>query len=129
MTKLEGNICPKCGATGTCYCRCNFCHEQFSEGWKNKDGQKVMNQRTGKYIPHDVYGNPHNECMTKGTGGKYYKGGKQVYVNEKWNDLHEFMRNHLKLGDDGWYHLFKDDKYAGRYEYAPKDHISWDPEQ
>ena len=51
------------------------------------------------------------------------------YVNEKSHDLHEFMRNHLKLGDDGWWHLFKDDKYAGRYEYAPNDHISWDAKQ
>ena len=51
------------------------------------------------------------------------------YVNEKSHDLHEFMRNHVKLGDDGWYHLFKDEKYAGRILYAPNDWKSWNPEQ
>ena len=112
MPKLEGPTCPKCGATGTCRCRCNYCHEQLNDGWKNNDGQQVMNPRTGRAIPHDMYFQPHQSCMRKGTGGKYYRGGEQVYVNEKSKDLGEYMRRHAKLEGKDWI-LYVDDKRTG----------------
>ena len=52
-----------------------------------------------------------------------------IYVNEKSHDLCEYLKMHAKLGDDGWWHLFRNEKYAGRIEYAPNDHISWEPKQ
>lgn len=130
MTKLEGPTCPKCGATGTCRCRCNYCHEQLNDGWKNNDGQQVMNPRTGRAIPHDMYNQPHNDCMKKGTGGKYYKGGEQVYVNEKSKDLGDYMKNMARLGADGFWHGWRDGKYVGRIEKATKEaYQSWEPIQ
>ena len=71
-----------------------------------------MNPGPGRAIPHDMYNQPHNDCMRKGTGGKYYTGGKQVYVNEKSHDLHEYMRRHAKLEGKDWI-LYVDDKRTG----------------
>ena len=116
LTKLLGLICPKCGATKSCYCRCNFCHEEFSKGWKNNDGQQVMNPNTGKPIPHDTYGNPHNQCM----------------LNRKGKDTvgFEYMKNMARLGADGNWHLWVDGKYRGPVEKAPKEaYQSWEPIQ
>lgn len=132
MPKLEGSICPKCGATGTCRCRCNFCHEQLNEGWKNNDGQQVMNPHTGRAIPHDMYNQPHNKCMLNRKGRDtvgFIKDGK-FYVNEKRQDLGNYMKNMARLGADGYWHLWKDGKYAGCIEKARKeDYQSWEPNQ
>ena len=128
MTKLEGSTCPKCGATGTCRCRCNFCHEHLNDGWKNNDGQQVMNPRTGRAIPHDMYNQPHQDCMRKGTGGKYFKGGEQVYVNEKSKDLGDYMKNLAQIGTGWILALMADGKYRGPVEHAPNDHKSWNGE-
>ena len=130
MTKLEGATCPQCGSTKSCYCRCNFCHEQFNKGWKNNDGQQVMNPYTGKPIPHDMHGNPHNKCMLNRKGKDtvgFIKGG-EFYVNEKRKDLGDYMKNMARLGADGWWHLWVDGKYRGPVEYAPNDHKSWNGE-
>ena len=126
-TYKPGKFCPTCpGNREQCYHWCNTCGAKFSEGWKNNDGRQVT--KNGKLVPHDEYGIVH-KCMSPGSmHGKWINQGVVTYVNEKNHDLHEYMRNHLKLGNDGWWHLFRDDKYSGRYEKAGlADYKSWSP--
>lgn len=53
---------------------------------------------------------------------------KPEYVSEKMHELHEYMKNMLRLGNDNWWHGWRDDKYVGRVERAkPEDYQSWSP--
>ena len=123
MTKLEGEFCPICSRKNWCYCRCNYCLEQLNKGWLNRDGVQVINSRTNRPIPHDMYNNPHQDCMKGGTHGKgYFKNGvwipprgtppEEEPAPEKSHDLHEYMRRHAKLEGKDWI-LYVDDKRTG----------------
>jgi hypothetical protein len=90
--------------------------------------------KSGYPIPTNFYD---GEISKRGEGHKCKanqlvdKVKKQVppYVNEKSHDLHEYMKNYARLGADGWWHLWRNGKYAGPVEYAPNDHKSWEPEK
>jgi hypothetical protein len=129
-TYYDMEFCPICNSNKQTSCRhrCNFCYAKLNDGWKNSDGQQIRNAK-GKLIPHDEYGIIHNQCMRNGTGGRGYFKDKKIYVNEKSHDLHEYMKNMLRLANDGWWHGWRDGKYVGPIEKATKiDYANWEPE-
>jgi len=89
--------------------------------------------KSGYQIPTNFFD---GEITKRGENHKcpYGKAGgikeTRVYVNEKSHDLAEYMQRWSRLGQDGWWHGWRNGKYVGRVEKARKeDYASWEPKQ